>query len=158
MTPSWYADIALKYDVNERRPDRSTFSLRYNPEPGKVLNMGYRYNRGSFEQTDFSTQWTINEYWSVVGRWAYSLRDRRATTTIAGIEYNAGCWVGRFVMQEFVTFTQDSVRAFFFQLELNGLSKIGSNPLEILRQNVMGYQRVNALPQSQFNEDYYPSQ
>lgn len=158
MSPSWYADIALKYDVNERRPDRSTFSLRYNPEPGKLLNMGYRYNRGTFEQTDFSTQWTINEHWSIVGRWAYSLRDRRATTTIAGIEYNAGCWVGRFVMQEFVTFTQDSVRAFFFQLELNGLSKIGSNPLEILRQNVMGYQRVNALPQSQFNEDYYPSQ
>lgn len=158
MTTSWYADAAVQYDVNERRPYRSTYSVRYTPEPGKVLNLGYRFNRGTFEQTDFSTQWSFNDQWSVVGRFAYSLRDRRATTTIAGIEYNAGCWIGRFVMQEFVTFTQDSVRAFFFQLELNGLSRIGSNPLEILRQNVTGYQRLNALPQTQFNDDYYPTQ
>ncbi|MGE4057061.1 MAG: LPS-assembly protein LptD, partial [Vicinamibacterales bacterium] len=158
MTDSWYADVALKYDVNERRPDRSTVSVRYNPAPGKVLNFGYRFNRDSFEQTDISAQWILNDRWSGVGRWSYSLPDRRSTTLIAGIEYNAGCWVGRFVMQEFVTLTQDSVRAFFVQLELNGLSKIGSNPLEILRQNVAGYQKINALPQTQFNEDYYPQQ
>jgi LPS-assembly protein len=50
------------------------------------------------------------------------------------------------------------VRALFFQIELNGLSKFGSNPLDILRQNITGYQKINALPQSQFNEDYYPAQ
>lgn len=158
MTASWYADAALQYDIARRRPYRSTYSVRYTPEPGKILNFGYRFNRGTFEQADVSTQWAFNDQWSVVGRFAYSLQDRRATTTIAGIEYNAGCWVGRFVMQEFVAFTDDSVRAFFFQLELNGLSRIGSNPLEILRQNVSGYQRLNALPQSQLNDDYYPTQ
>ena len=158
MSQSWYIDTAVKMDINQGRPDRSMFSLRYNPQIGNLVNLGYRFNRGSFEQVDVSGQWQLNERWSGVGRLAYSMFDRRATTTIAGIEYNAGCWVGRFVLQEFVTFTQDSVRAFFFQLELNGLSKIGSNPLEILRQNVLGYQRMNALPQSQFNEDYYPMQ
>lgn len=158
MTPAWYADVAMRLDINDRRPDRSTFVLRYNPEPGHVLNFGYRFNRETFEQTDISTQWMLGERWSAVARWAYSLRDRRSTTTIAGLEYNAGCWVGRFVMQQFVTFTQDSVRALFFQLELNGLSKIGSNPLDILRQNITGYQKINALSQSQFNEDYYPVQ
>ncbi|MBI1394577.1 MAG: LPS assembly protein LptD [Betaproteobacteria bacterium] len=158
MTGAWYIDSALTYDVNERHQDRSSLSLRYNPVPGKVLNAGYRFNRDSFEQTDLSAQWALNDRWSTVGRWSYSLRDRRSTTVIAGIEYNAGCWVGRFVMQEFVTLTQDSVRAFFVQLELNGLSKIGSNPLDILRQNVAGYQNINALPQTQFNEDYYPLQ
>jgi len=29
------------------------------------------------------------------------------------------------------------------QLELNGLSKLGSNPLETLRTNIPGYQIVN---------------
>lgn len=158
MTPSWYADVAMRFDINDRRPDRSTFVLRYNPDPGYVVNLGYRFNRESFEQTDLSAQWLFGDHWSVVARWAYSLLDNRSTTKIAGVEYNAGCWVGRFVMQEFVTFTNDSVRALFFQLELNGLSKIGSNPLEILRQNITGYQKINALPQSQFNEDYYPVQ
>jgi len=158
MSQSWYADATVKFDLNAVRPDRTMLLLRYNPDPGRVLNFGYRYNRSSFEQVDVSGQWFFDERWSGVGRFAYSLFDRRATTKIAGIEYNAGCWVGRFVLQEFVTFTQDSVRAFFFQLELNGLSRLGSNPLEILRQNVTGYQRLNTLPQSQFNEDYYPAQ
>jgi LPS-assembly protein len=158
MSQSWYADATVKFDLNAGRPDRTMLLLRYNPDPGRVLNFGYRYNRSSFEQVDVSGQWFLDERWSGVGRFAYSLFDRRATTKIAGIEYNAGCWVGRFVLQEFVTLTQDSVRAFFFQLELNGLSRLGSNPLEILRQNVTGYQRLNTLPQSQFNEDYYPAQ
>lgn len=157
MSKSWYADTAVQFDVNDARADRTTFSLRYNPEPGRLLNLGYRFNRGTFEQADVSAQWFLDEHWTGVGRFSYSLFDSRPTTKIVGVEYNAGCWVGRFVFQEFVTFTQDSVRAFFIQLDLNGLSKIGSNPLDILRQNVLGYQRTNALPQSQFNEDYYPA-
>jgi len=158
MSESWYADLAMRYDIDATRATRTTVAARYTPEPGRVLNVGYRESQGSFEQTDFSSQWVFDDRWSAVGRWVYSLRDRRSTTTLAGVEYNAGCWVGRFMVQQFATFTQTSARALFFQLELNGLSKFGSNPLDILRQNVAGYQKLNALPQSQFNEDYYPTQ
>jgi len=158
MSDSWYADLAMRYDIDATRATRTTIAARYTPEPGRVFNMGYRESQGSFEQTDLSTQWMFDDRWSVVGRWVYSLRDRRSTTTLAGLEYNAGCWVGRFVVQQFATFTQASARALFFQVEFNGLSKFGSNPLDILRQNIAGYQRINALPQSQFNEDYYPTQ
>lgn len=158
MSDSWYADLAMRYDIDATRATRTTVAARYTPEPGRVINVGYRESQGSFEQTDISTQWVFDDRWSVVGRWAYSLRDRRSTTTLAGVEYNAGCWVGRFVLQQFATFTQASARALFFQLEFNGLSKFGSNPLDILRQNIAGYQKLNALPQSQFNEDYYPAQ
>jgi LPS-assembly protein len=62
------------------------------------------------------------------------------------------------MVQQFAALTQTSSRALFFQLEFNGLSKFGSNPLDILRQNIAGYQKINALPQTQFNEDYYPTQ
>ena len=158
MSSAWYTDVAVKFDVSEFRPQRSTVALRYNPEPGRLAGAGYRFNRGTFEQADLFGQWNLGERWSAVGRFAYSLQDRRTTTTVAGVEYNSGCWVARFVLQQFATLTQDSVRAIFLQLELNGLSRIGSNPLEILRQNVLGYQRLNALPQSQLNEDYYPQQ
>ena len=158
VNTQWYTDIAVQYNLNDSRLDRETFALRYNPEPGKVFNLSYRYFRNRFEQTDISAQWPLNDRWSVVGRWAYSLKDRTSVATIGGVEYNAGCWVARAVMQQFVTFTQNHVRALFFQIEFNGLSSIGSNPLEILRQNVSGYQRLNALPQSNMHEDYYPAQ
>ncbi len=158
LTQAWYLDAAVNQDMSANRPDRSTLAVRYNPDPGSVLNVGYRYNRDSYEQVDLSGQWPLTDAWSGVGRFAYSLRDGRSVATIMGVEYNAGCWVARFVAQQFVTSTQDSVRALFFQIEFSGLSKIGSNPLEILRQNVSGYQRLNALPQSQLQSDYYPSQ
>jgi LPS-assembly protein len=32
----------------------------------------------------------------------------------------------------------------FVQLELNGFSRLGSNPLEALKRSVPGYQRINA--------------
>lgn len=158
MTPSLYLDGMLILDGNEARQDRSSLVFRYNPEPGRVLNVGYRFNRDAYEQTDFSFQWPFGEKWAGVGRWAYSLQDRRSVATIGGVEYNAGCWVARFVVQEFATFAQASTRAFFFQLEFSGLSRIGSNPLQILRQNIAGYQKLNALPQSQLQDDYYPAQ
>ena len=158
LTREWSTDVAVQYDINDNKHDRTIFGLRYNPEPGKVLNLGYRFLRDSFEQTDISLQWPFNDRWSVVGRWAYSLKDRTSVATIGGVEYNAGCWVARAVVQQFVTFTQNNIRALFFQIEFNGLSRIGANPLEILRQNITGYQRVNALPQSIMQENYYPAQ
>jgi LPS-assembly protein len=32
----------------------------------------------------------------------------------------------------------------FLQLELNGFSRLGSNPLEALKRNIPGYQKINA--------------
>jgi LPS-assembly protein len=39
--------------------------------------------------------------------------------------------------------TSSSTTSLFFQLELNGLSKIGSNPLEVLKRSISGYQPIN---------------
>ncbi len=76
---------------------------------------------------------------------------RRLLEGLAGVEYNAGCWAARFVMHRFVSATQEYVNAMFFQLELNGVSKIGSNPLELLRQNVTGYTKTNEPPPGEGN-------
>ncbi len=158
LSEAWYVDAAVRLDVNDNRPDRQSYTARYNPRPGATLNMGYRFLRGSYEQVDVSGQWPITERWYGVGRYTYSLLDQRAVTTVAGLEYNADCWLGRIVMQEFATFTGVSNRAIYFQIELGGLTRIGSNPLGVLRQNVIGYQRVNTLNQGQYQDDYYPVQ
>ena len=60
-----------------------------------------------------------------------------------GAEYQADCWVFRMVGQRTPTATGKATSSFFFQLELNGLTRLGSNPLEALRRNIQGYQLIN---------------
>jgi LPS-assembly protein len=84
---------------------------------------------------------------SVVGRWNWSLQDRKLIEGLAGFEYNAGCWEIRAVAHRFITATQQVSTSFQIQLELSGLSRIGINPLETLRQNIAGYRRSDEIPQ-----------
>ena len=63
--------------------------------------------------------------------------------SLAGLEYNGGCWVVRGVLQR-IALTQDTASTgFFIQLELSGLSRIGSNPLDVLKRNIQGYSLIN---------------
>ncbi len=78
-----------------------------------------------------------------MARYNYTLQDKRLLEGLLGVEYNAGCWAARFVLHRFVSATQEYVNAMFFQLELTGLSGIGSSPLELLRQNITGYTKTN---------------
>ena len=62
---------------------------------------------------------------------------------LAGFEYNADCWVGRLVFHTFAVAPGQQTRGIFLQLELNGFSRIGSNPLDTLRRAIPGYMRLN---------------
>lgn len=148
---NWRTDVGIQYSANTSRVERSNVALRYQPEIGKVMNFGYRFTRDTLEQLDLSSQWPIGGRWTGLGRWNYSLRDKRVLEGLVGVEYNAGCWAARFVMHRFVSATQEYINAMFFQLELNGVSKIGSSPLELLRQNVTGYSKTNEPPPAESN-------
>ena len=74
-----------------------------------------------------------------VGRVNYSTRDSRFTDSIAGFEYDAGCWIGRFVLERLSVGRTEATTRFLLQLELVGLSRIGSNPLQALKDNIPGY-------------------
>ena len=123
-----------------------------------MLNLAYRYTRGNtsdfINQVDVSAQWPLSRRWNVLGRWNYSLSDSALLEALAGLEYNAGCWTARFLLHRFVTSTQERTNAFFFQIELTGLSRLGSSPLELLRQGIGGYSRPSLRPLQ--GGDYYP--
>ena len=51
----------------------------------------------------------------------------------------------RAVAHRFITATQQVSTSFQIQLELTGLSRIGINPLETLRQNISGYRRSDEI-------------
>lgn len=74
-----------------------------------------------------------------VGRVNYSMRDSRITDSVAGIEYDAGCWIGRVVAERLSTGRSEATTRLLLQLELVGLSRLGSNPLQVLKDNIPGY-------------------
>jgi LPS-assembly protein len=152
----WTAETAVQYNPREQREERFTASARYQPELFKTLNMSYRYLRNQVQQIDVSAQWPLgNSGWYGIGRYNYSLRDRRVVEGLGGFEYNGDCWVARIVVQRFAVATSQATNALFIQLELNGFSRLGSNPLETLKRNIPGYSRLNQAPSANQTFDFF---
>lgn len=146
IAPHWTADVGWQYNTDLSQTQKFNAGARYQPQPGKVLNLVYRSTTGSVRQTDIATQWPVSGQWTVLARWNYSLLDERTLEALGGIEYNGGCWVFRAVAHRFATATQEASTSVFLQLELNGVSRIGSNPLDVLQRSIAGYVRHD--PQS----------
>ena len=139
LWPGWTVDAGLQYSTTLSTVERTVMGMRYVPEPGMVFNASYRYSRTQLEQVDFSTQWRLGRGWSTLARYNYSFRDRTILEALTGFQYDDDCWSFRFVMNRIAVATQQANTAFFFQIELGGLSKVGSNPIELLRRSIPGY-------------------
>jgi LPS-assembly protein len=144
IADSWSFDTGVQYDAQGSNLYSSNFSLQWQAGPMKVANAEYRYQRDSFRNADLSAQWPLSQRWYGVGRVSYSLKDRKLLESLIGLEYKADCWVFRMGAQRFVTAAQTTSTPIFFQLELNGLSRLGfGNPLESFNKSIPGYTRLN---------------
>ncbi|MFZ5529475.1 MAG: LPS-assembly protein LptD [Pseudomonadota bacterium] len=139
-------DATAQYNPRDRVTENYSLGLRYLPQAGQVLNLSYRFTRNTLRQVDASAQWPLAGRWQGLARWNYSLQDKSILEGLAGLEYNAGCWSLRLVAHRFASATEDKVNSLFLQLELNGLSNVGNNPLDILRQNIPGYTESRPKP------------
>ena len=155
ISRNWTLDSALQYNPHRNFFERLGVGARYQPETAKVLNLGYRFTRDSLNQIDVSAQWPLGGGWHGVARYNYSMRDSRLVESLGGFEYNGGCWIARVVVQRFAAASGISTSALFIQLELNGFSRIGSNPLETLKRNIPGYGRLNQTRPDSLPFDFY---
>jgi LPS-assembly protein len=156
VLPNWTADAGWQYNTDGSQTQKFNVATRYQPGPGKVLNLAFRSTVDLIKQTDISFQWPLTSSWSAVGRWNWSVRDDRTLESLLGMEYDGGCWIFRAVGHRFATTLNAVNTSIFFQLELNGVSRIGSNPMDVLRRNVGGYTRLD--PQAPRTDDYYVPQ
>ena len=152
LSEAWSLASLLQYNFDAPEVERFNAGVRYSPAPGRVLNATWRYTHslvdptGAIEQikqVDLSGQWPVSDRWNLIGRWNYSLTDRKTLEAVAGIEYNADCWVLRIVGQRLTTTTQQATTSVFVQLELTGLGRVGTSPLELLHRSVPGYVPAN---------------
>jgi LPS-assembly protein len=151
LTPTFSAEANMQYSQSLGRLVRANYGVRWLPRPKHVLNVAYRQDtREELAQLDrlklfeISGQWAITDRWYGVGRINYLTKDREVAEALLGLEYKADCWIFRMVAHRVPTATGVAASSFFLQLELNGLSKLGSDPLPALRRSIPGYQTVNA--------------
>jgi len=152
LSDTFTAAMTYEVNVNHRETQEFDIGVRWQPASGKVLNASYRYNRETIDPTtgslttlkqiDLAGQWPIGD-WSLIGRWNYSVVDGKTLEGVIGAEYNGGCWAFRVVAQRLITNVQQASSSVFVQFELNGLARLGTNPIDVLRRSVPGYQPVN---------------
>jgi LPS-assembly protein len=148
ITRDWRIDTAWQFDTQNGTTIRQNLGASYRPGPGRALNFGYRFIDQTTEQIDLSAQWPLGNRWYGMFRYNYSFQDNKLVEGLAGLEYNGGCWAVRSVFQRLATKENQSTDALFFQLELNGMGRLGANPLDVLKQSVPGYKPSNEIFQT----------
>ncbi|NML61442.1 LPS-assembly protein LptD [Massilia sp. RP-1-19] len=144
IAEDWSFDSAVQYDASGKQTFSSNYGVQWRPGDKKVINAEYRYLRDTFKNVDLSSQWPLSMRWYGVGRVSYSVKDHKILESLLGLEYRADCWVFRMGAQRFVTTLRNTSTPIFFQLELNGLSKLGfGSPLESFYKSIPGYTRLN---------------
>ncbi|MFM9834815.1 MAG: LPS-assembly protein LptD [Methylophilaceae bacterium] len=154
LSNQWNVDGFWQYNTDGAGLVRGNTLVRYNPEPGKLMNFGYRYTQDFLEQINLSGQWPLSRGWYGVGRYNYSIREHKPIESLAGVEYDAGCWQMRGVIQRVETATAKANYGLFFQLELGGLASIGANPLNLLRRDIPGYLSTSEIPNIYRQQNY----
>ena len=164
VIPNWALDTALQYGSDIARIKRAVVTARYAPGEFRTVSATYRLTRGQSEQIEMGWQWPLQLSspstaapaienrlrgnvagngcggdWYSVGRVNYSVQEKRITDAVLGVEYDAGCWIGRIVAERLSTGRSEATTRLLIQLELVGLSRLGANPLKVLKDNVPGY-------------------
>jgi LPS-assembly protein len=164
IEPHWYVDGGMQYNDRLGGSQRDTFSLSYSPSNYRVVDLAYRYQRAQSENSedseliDLGWQWPLNDLWGdwgenlgagrgqgsgrwySVGRLNYSETEDKIVDAIVGLEYDAGCWLGRVVLERTQTGLDTFNQRIMFQLELVGFARVGVDPLQALQQSIPRYQ------------------
>lgn len=146
-------DSGVQLSLADSRVPRFNFQWRYRPASQRVFNIGARFQRDELGQLDTSFQWPLGAgNWTALGRINYSWIDQRINESgtlestrpgiiesVFGLQYATECWASRFVVQRFATAQNERTTAFFIQMELSGVARIGTDPFAILKRNIPGY-------------------
>lgn len=168
----WSLDATVQANNQTHEWTRTTLQGRYSQSAYRVLNLAYRTNNQVAPNTEFvdvGWQWPLSDLmgntdrqaetawsrtpgqglgpdrWYSVGRLNYSLKERSLVDTLVGLEYDAGCWLGRVAFQRLQTnitptSASSATSRILFQLEFIGLARVGISPLKSLSDNIPRYQ------------------
>ena len=138
----WRTRGNIVWNPHQKETSKAAYSIHYLDRQQRILNLGYRFDRGDFNKTEVSGRWPLTSNLHTVLRWDYSLKYSKTMGFFAGFEYESCCWIGRLVAQQLLTDPDGDPQkenALFLQLELKGLTSFGSKIDEFLERGILGY-------------------
>jgi LPS-assembly protein len=143
----WSTRFAMEWDSAASNTLLEQASVQYKPRNDTVVNLGYRFREGLLEQWDASAAWRLSPNWQVFAHQVYSLRDNASIDRLAGLEYGSCCWRVRLIGRNYVSNrTGENDTSVMLQLELKGLSSVGTSDDTFLQRAIRGYSTDPADP------------
>ena len=175
LTRTLAVESVVQYNPRKSVYQREMVGARYSPGSYRTLTGAFRTQNNEdgtpySKQVEMGWQWPLHDLWRGKdedlgtgrglgeGRWYsvarlnYSGLDHRMVESVVGFEYDAGCWLGRVVAENQAIAAGMSRQMILFQLDFVGFSRLGTNALGSMRNNVSRYQplRGSPLPPSRF--------
>lgn len=173
LTNNWSKELAttatFQYDTNYNVLDAWTAGVKYNPDVGKIINVGfsYQYNMPIFfygwtpgqayTPSMYENQYALNitGQWPIfenkiyaVGQYNYDYTRQMILNLIGGLEYNGGCYTVSAVYQQFNFNYNQTQQNYMLNFAFRGMGNIGSgDPSSNLKLNIPGYMPMTTIQQ-----------
>jgi len=137
----WRFTSTFNWDPDSRSTRSGSAMWHYQPadNPGKIVNVGYRYRNDTMRydqasgewtygsdfgtpgdanyikdyykinQHDFSVIWPVVPQWSVIARWQHDYSRSRTLEAFGGFEYDSCCWKLRLINRYWVDYDETSL-------------------------------------------------
>lgn len=126
------ATSLLQISPDTGRFTRTGLGLRYRDGRYRA-DVSYRYRSGLLEQFDVSGALPVSNNFKLASRVRYSLREERMLDNLLGIEYETCCYSVQTAYRRYLVNSAGQIDSgIFFQLELKGLSRLGTGFEELL--------------------------
>jgi LPS-assembly protein len=147
LSASWNLDIGYQWDGETDSTVRAETRFEFRPRDDRLFGLGYRQREGLLEQGDLSVIWPVGERWRLIGQYSYSLLEKKPLERLAGLEYEACCWLIRLTNRSYIVRSSgETDSTFSIELRLKGLSRGGATPEELLGRGILGYRRLDQNP------------
>ncbi len=127
---------------NLHHTDLSAVSVEHRFAGDGIINFSYRFRRGLLEQIDTTALLPLNQTWSLVGRYYYSLMGDQLLEAFAGAEYDSCCVALRVLARRYVNAIGQlhADTGVYFEIEFKGLGSSGQRTENFLRRAILGYE------------------
>jgi LPS-assembly protein len=161
----------FQYDTVYDTIDAWNVGMKFNPDDGKILTIGYGYQYNvpllyyaytpgqAFTPVGYENQYALNVagQWPIydniyaVGRTNYDFTRGLMLNFLGGLEYNGGCYTVSAVYQQFIFNYNQVQQNYLLNFSFKGIGNVGSgDPSSNLKIGVPGYIPVGQLQQNQF--------
>lgn len=135
----WKMSARLVYSEEQDELSDKDFAVGYRDDR-LVANLGYYFTEDELEQGLASMVYPLNERWTFVAKYHYSLQYKKPVENMLGVNYESCCWGLKILAsqtgQDFEDF-EETTNSIYLELTFKGLSDAGED---------IDKQLINAIP------------